>query len=82
MAPSASAAPAAFADTVAWLQEYISVPAYDHLVFTNQRQLLYGDYLIEAKETPDAMATSVRYGSDTFKTWEDIIEYFARLGGQ
>lgn len=82
VAPSASADPAAFADTVAWLQEYISVPAYDHLVFTNQRQLLYGDYLIEAKETPDAMATSVRYGSDTFKTWEDIIEYFARLGGQ
>jgi hypothetical protein len=28
------------------------------------------------------MATLIEYGSDTFKTWEDIIEYFSRLGGQ
>ncbi|MGX8695908.1 MAG: YqiA/YcfP family alpha/beta fold hydrolase, partial [Prevotella sp.] len=48
----------------------------------NQRQLLYGDYLIEADETADAMATSIVFGSDTFKTWEDIIDYFDRLGGQ
>ena len=82
VAPSVSAAPAIFADTVAWLEEYISVPAFDHVVFTNQRQLLYGDYLIESKETTDAMATTLCYGSDTFKTWEDILDYFARLGGQ
>lgn len=82
VAPSVTATPTFFADTVAWLEEYISVPAFDHVVFTNQRQLLYGDYLIESKETTDAMATTLCYGSDTFKTWEDIIDYFARLGGQ
>ena len=82
VAPSPSAAPGSYASALAWLEEYVNVPAYDHTVFTNQRQLLYGDYLIEAEETADAMATSLPYGSDTFKTWDDIIEYFARLGGQ
>jgi hypothetical protein len=24
----------------------------------------------------------LEYGSDTFKSWDDIIEYFSRLGGQ
>ena len=68
--------------TAAWLEEYVSVPAYLHTVFTDQRQLLYGDYLIEKKETRGSMATRIPFGSDTFKTWEDIIDYFALLGGQ
>ena len=72
---------------MSWLSEYINVPAWGHTVFTNQRHLLYGDYLIEApaegdKGTRDAMATSIVFGSDTFKTWDDIIHYFERLGGQ
>lgn len=70
------------ADHQQWLQQYVNVPAWQHTTFTNQRHLMYGDYLIEARETKDAMATSIAYGSDTFKTWEDIIAYFQRLGGQ
>ena len=70
------------AGTSAWLEKYINVPAWNHTIFANQRQLLYGDYLIEGIETKDTMATRLAYGSDTFKTWEDIIEYFSRLGGQ
>lgn len=66
----------------AWLEKFINVPAWNHTLFVNQRQLLYGDYLIEGLETKDSMATRLAYGSDTFKTWEDIIEYFNRLGGQ
>jgi hypothetical protein len=70
-----------YADVNAWLYEYINVPAYGHTVFTNQKQLLYGDYLIDAQET-EGMATLIQFGSDTFKTWDDIAEYFERLGGQ
>ena len=72
----------------AWLEEYINVPAWCHTVYTYRRDLLYGDYLIERKEESrkrkegDTMATLLEFGSDTFKTWEDIIEYFSRLGGQ
>ena len=82
VAPALSACPDAYGATTAWLEQYVNVPAWGHTVFTNQRQLLYGDYLIENVETAGAMATSVVFGSDTFKTWDDIIGYFDRLGGQ
>ena len=65
-----------------WLYEYINVPAWQHTVFTPRRDLLYGDYLISQKKESDTMATLLEYGSDTFKTWDDIMEYFSRLGGQ
>ena len=64
-----------------WLYDYINVPAYGHTVFTQRKDLLYGDYLIDADET-EGMATLIQFGTDTFKTWDDIAEYFSRLGGQ
>ena len=71
----------AYADTLSWLYEYINVPAYGHTVFTCQKSLLYGDYLIDTEKT-DGMATVIHFGSDTFKTWDDVAVYFERLGGQ
>lgn len=74
-----------------WLSCYINVPAYAHTIFTNQKELLYGDYLIDSYTPPlqgdeekdaSGLATLIPLGSDTFKTWEDILEYFSRLGGQ
>ncbi len=65
-----------------WLTEYIGVPAWHHAVYTHRRDLLYGDYLVSKQEEGDLMATLLEYGSDTFKTWDDIIDYFSHLGGQ
>jgi hypothetical protein len=70
-----------YAATMDWLYEYVNVPAYGHTVFTNQRQLLYGDYLVST-EKEDGMAALIHFGSDTFKTWDDVAAYFSRLGGQ
>lgn len=70
-----------YADINAWLYEYVNVPAYGHTVFTNQKGLLYGDYLIDIEKT-EGMATLIQFGTDTFKTWDDITDYFSRLGGQ
>lgn len=69
-------------ETTAWLTEYINVPAWRHTIYTDRRDLLYGDYLISLLKEGDTMATLLQYRSDTFKTWEDIIEFFSRLGGQ
>ena len=47
--------------------------------------LLYGDYLIAPVaecERSGFMGTTIALGSDTFKTWDEIIEFFSRLGGQ
>ncbi len=82
VASASSVQPAKMAETIGWLTQYMGVPAWGHTVFTNQRHLLYGDYLIESEETEGAMATRVDFGSDTFKTWEDVIAFFERLGGQ
>jgi len=90
------ASPSQYAMVSPWLEEYINVPAWRHTVYTDRRDLLYGDYLIagvQGMHIPgseasgdgsegDTMATLLEYGSDTFKTWEDVIEYFSRLGGQ
>ena len=68
-----------------WTREVVNVPAYRHLVFTNRKDLLYGDYRIDpsaANGAGDFMGTRIAFGSDTFKTWEEIMEYFGRLGGQ
>ena len=58
------------------------MPAWRHTIYTPRRDLLYGDYLIDAVKSKGTMATIIEFGSDTFKTWDDIIEYFSRLGGQ
>ena len=62
-----------------WLEEYINVPAWHHAVYTERRDLLYGDFLIARQKEGDPMATFLEYGSDTFKTWDDIIVFFERL---
>jgi len=82
VAPAPTATPALLQETMSWLDNYINVPAWGHALFTNQRHLLYGDYLIEATDSGDTMATRLEFGRETFKTWEDIAEYFSRLGGQ
>ena len=71
-----------FARVQQWVADFISVPAYNRVVFTNQKQLLYGDYLIDSTDSPDFLGTCIRWGSDDFKTWEEIITFFSRLGGQ
>jgi len=71
-----------YADVNGWLYDYVNVPAYSHTVFTVRRDLLYGDYFIGMEETWSGMATHIQFGSDTFKTWDDIAAYFSRLGGQ
>ncbi len=65
-----------------WIEQYVAVPAYDRVVFTNQPQLLYGDYFIMKQEETEMMGAVIDFGSDEFKTWEDVLVYFDRLGGQ
>ncbi len=68
-----------------WVQENVNVPAYKHLVFTHRKDLLYGDYLIDNttnNRSEDFLGTRIAFGSDTFKTWEEIITFFERVGGQ
>ena len=82
VAPAPTNNHAYMAEVQAWVEEYLSAPAYDHVIFTNQKQLLYGDYFIDPQPAEGFMGTSIEYGSDEFKTFEEIITFFERLGGQ
>lgn len=66
----------------AWMEEYISTPAWNHILFSNQPQLLYGDYFISTHLSDYSLGTGIAFGSDEFKTWEEVITFFGRLGGQ
>lgn len=65
-----------------WIENHLNVPAYNRIIFTNQKQLLLGDYFIGDAPTDDFMGTNLAFGSEEFKTWEEIITYFSRLNGQ
>ena len=85
VAPSPAYNPEYIAEVVRWAEDVVNVPAWQHLVFTNRKDLIYGDYLIDPSDeygAADFMGTLIKFGSDTFKTWEEIIEFFSRLGGQ
>ena len=82
VAPSAPYHPEITAEKQQWIEQYLSVPAYKHVVFCDDISLLYGDYLITTNEDAPFLGTVITFGSDEFKSWEDIIVYFSRLGGQ
>ena len=82
VSPAPTNNPSVITKQQAWIEETFSAPAWNHAIFTNQPQLLYGDYFISSTEQPDILGTTLRFGSDEFKTWEEIITYFERLGGQ
>lgn len=70
------------AKVLAWVEEYLSAPAWNHVIFSNQKNLLYGDYFIDPRPDENFMGTAIEYGSDEFKTFEEIFTFFERLGGQ
>ncbi len=82
VAPAPSHSPEAMTEAQQWIEQTFSAPSWGKVVYTNRPHLLLGDYLISRQSQPDFMGTSIVFGSDTFKTWEDVIVFFERLGGQ
>lgn len=80
--PAPTNDPPKLTEAQTWIEEYLNAPAYNRVVFTNQQPLLYGDYLISMCPQDGFMGTAIQLGSDSFKTWDDIITFFDRLGGQ
>lgn len=68
-----------------WIDRRLGVAAWNRLVLTNHKQLLYGDYLIDNSTTggsSDFLGTRLAFGTPEFKTWEHVLNYFDLLGGQ
>lgn len=82
VAPSPTNEPTKPEEVTRWLERYAGTVAHNNVVFTNHPELLYGDYLISATPIDDALCTTLTLGSDDMKTWDEVITFFSRLGGQ
>ncbi|MGN1216305.1 MAG: YqiA/YcfP family alpha/beta fold hydrolase [Candidatus Cryptobacteroides sp.] len=69
-----------------WCEANLGVPVWNRLTLSAHKNQLLGDYLIDACPEEDSgedfLGTLVHFGSDSFRTWEDVMEFFGRLGGQ
>ena len=69
-----------------WCESNLGVPVWNRVEISNHKNLLLGDYLIDAEPDTcggrDFMGTLIHFGSAAFKTWEDVLTFFSRLGGQ
>ena len=78
--------PEKWGEAAAWVRDNLGTAAYDRVILSNRKDMILGDYVIDRYPSrfslPDSMGTVIEYGSDTFRTWEDVLEYFGRLGGQ
>lgn len=78
--------PERWSEAVGWVSKNLGAVAYDRVILSNRKDMILGDYVIdrypERFSLEDSMGTVIQYGSDTFRTWEDVLEYFSRLGGQ
>lgn len=69
-----------------WLDRWIGVPAWNRVISGNHKELLLGDYLIDAHPEECGgdgfMGTLLHFGREPFRSWQEIREFFERLGGQ
>ena len=69
-----------------WIERHLDVPAWNRVIVTNRKDIVLGDYLIdrypERLGTSEFMGTVLHFGEDPFRTWEDVMTFFDRLGGQ
>ena len=69
-----------------WVEDFIGVPSWNRFSLTTHKELLMGDYLIDRHPDEcggnDFMGTLIEFGSDTFKDWNDVMVFFARICGE
>lgn len=69
-----------------WVDYYFGVPVWNHIIFSTHKEMLLADYLIDSAPNKNGgeefMGTSIHFGSETFRTWEDVLDFFSRLNGQ
>ena len=69
-----------------WIEEHIAVPAWNRVSLTTHKELLLGDFLVDAHPEEcggnDFMGTLIHFGSDGFKDWNEVMTYFSRLCGE
>ena len=70
--------PTAWSDKLLWVKRYLGKYAYKRLILSHNKNLNFGDYLIDdrlANGAGDFKGELIQFGSEKFKTWEDVLDY-------
>lgn len=75
----------AMEDKRKWMEDSIGVPVWNRTVLTTRKDLLLGDYLVDAHPEENGgdsfMGTVIRLGAPDFRDWEETTTFFARICG-
>ena len=73
-------------DRQAWIDRWLDVPAWNRVILGTHKELMLGDYLIDAHSSEDGadgfLGTLIKFGEEPFRNWAQTLEFFDRLGGQ
>jgi 5'(3')-deoxyribonucleotidase len=75
-------APDAWGDIVRWIGDHFSVSAYDRLIYTSNKDILKGDFLITSQDDDSVgefEGFSIPFGGEEYKTWKQILQYFENM---
>ena len=68
------------------IEEHVGVPAWDRTVIATRKDLLLGDYLVDAHLDEclgvSFMGTTIPFGAPDFRDWEETMTFFARICGE
>ncbi len=69
-----------------WIEKHLGTPAWERITVCGDKSMIIGDYLVDAHPnrlgSQDFLGTVIHFGEEPFKTWDEVSEYFGRLGGQ
>ena len=71
--------PTALNDKLAWIKQNIGDLSKKRVIFSHNKHLNMGDYLIDdriANGAGDFKGTHIHFGTDQFPNWDSVLNYF------
>ncbi len=65
-----------------WIFEQLGVLSFNRIINTNQKHLLFGDYLIHNGDVSDFPGTVIDYSKAELDSWDKILECLLRIAGK
>ena len=70
--------PTALNDKLMWIKDHIGEKAKKRVIFSHNKHLNMGDYLIDDRTTNGAgefKGTHIHFGTDSFPNWETVLQF-------
>ena len=70
--------PSAWSDKIIWVKKYIGSSAYKRLILSHNKNLSFGDYLIDdrTKNGPaEFKGEHIHFGQEPFLDWQSVLSY-------